>query len=164
MKYFHIITFMSLFVTISCMKKSENAGNMYFNSDEFYKNLIENIEKMESKNKYYYVFVFSDTLVLTSVKDQNGCLPCGESRKLGSFIHNQNKIIVTQPIRPKFNLIKDKNSLNKTPMIISFHEKFNTNPKGIVFKITNSENLKQIYKGKISNFLNKEEYKFQIKD
>ena len=49
-------------------------------------------------------------------------------------------------------------------MLISTKEKVDRNPEGLVFKMTDSENLKQIYTGKISNFLKKEEYKFQIKD
>ena len=165
MKSIHTITFLSLFlISTSCFKKSEDKENMYFNSDKFYNNLIKNVEKMDSRNKYYYVFIFSDTLVLTNVKDQNGCFPCGESRKLGSFVSDQNKIILTQPINPKYNLIKEKNSLDKNPMLISTKEKVDRNPEGLVFKMTDSENLKQIYTGKISNFLKKEEYKFQIKD
>lgn len=156
-----VLTFL---VVTSCFKKSENNNNKYFKSDKFYINLVRNIQKMGNKNKYHYVFIFSDTLVLTSVKFLNGCIPCGESRKLGSFEANENKIILVQPINPKFNLIKDKNSLDKNPMLISTIEKVDKKPLGTVYKIIDSVNLREVYNGEISNFLNKKEYKFQIKD
>lgn len=155
-----IMSFFSiLLIVFSC--KKDNKSNFFFASDKLYYAIINGVDKLQS-SEYYYIFAFSDSLVVTSVSNLNGCLSCGGAKKIGSFNYDNKLIIVTKPIDVKYNFVNNLPSKRLKP--ISTTQKINRNPEGIIYKLKDSNTFREVYKGDVSNFINKYEYQLHPKD
>lgn len=160
--------FLLFFILLhSCMKEKEKA-NPYFQSNKIYPEILIGINKLSEKNenKYYYIFNYSDTIIMTSVKGISGCLPCGGARKKGSFNYKNKIIIVTEPLNVKPYILKTPNALVKNNMInmIDTSVRIEKNPIGIIYKIDSEYNMKEVYNGDVSLFLNKKDYTLHPKN
>lgn len=164
MKKLIFLTILSLF--LNCAKKEKEVVNPYFISNENYEKILQGVEELNNGNKYYYVFNYSDTIIITSTKGISGCIPCGGSKKKGSFDYKNKIIIITEPLSPKTNIIKSPNALSKDNKISMIDTKvpIERHPEGIIYKLNDKYNMEKVYKGDLSKYLNKEEYQLHPKN
>ncbi|MDV3955619.1 hypothetical protein CMT74_07025 [Elizabethkingia anophelis] len=160
MKVFQFYLTCSIFILLACKNSTKNTP--YFSSHKIYKRVISGTESLDQKYNFYYVFTFSDTLAIVGVDEIGGCLSCLVSKKIGYFDNDNSRVILTKPINPKFPILKKENGLKYSNTMNGIGTNFNRNPVGILYKINNINNLKQIYRGYISEFINKKEYQLQI--
>lgn len=138
----------------SCKEKIKNP---YFTSDEVYNKIIEAIgithKEISKTDGLFYVLNRYDTLIVMSVKYENVINPTFMIKKEGTFYADCCKIIVTEPYRPVFQIIKRPNKLKQNDV-----EKYlnpydgNDYPKGLMYKIKSLEHLELIAKGDLSRY------------
>ncbi|MCT4181595.1 hypothetical protein CMU25_01960 [Elizabethkingia anophelis] len=150
----------SIFALLACKNSTNNTP--YFSSNEIYKTVIYSTKNLDKKYNFYYIFTFSDTLAIVGVDEIGGCLSCVASKKIGYFDNDNSRIILTKPISPKYHILKKENGLKYSNAMNGIDTSFNRNPMGILYKINNINDIKQIYKGNMSEFINKKEYQLQI--
>lgn len=150
-----IICFFSiLLLACSCKKETENS---YFTSDEIYKKVIESrdlIHQDVSKtDKIFYVMSRYDTLIVMSVKYENVIKPTFMIKKEGTFYADSDKIIVTKPYRPAFQIIKQPNKLKQNDVEKYLnHYGGNDYQKGVMYKIKDLNHLELIAKGDLRKY------------
>lgn len=134
-------------IFISCKKEVDNP---YFSSDEIYDIVlksVDDIHKDVSKtDKIFYVFNRFDTLIVMSTKYENIIKPTFMIKKEGTFYYKGNKVIITKPYHPQYNILKQDNKL-KPNDIYPYLDFYNGNDyqKGLVYKIKNLNNLELIH-------------------
>lgn len=137
---------------MGCKNKNE-----YFSTDDIYNTVIHSVDKIHEgiskTDKVFYVFNRHDTLIIMSSENENTLRPTYSVEKLGYFTYKNNKIIITKPYKPKFELFNENKKLNyidndlKPPY---YHG--NDYQKGMVYKIVDPNQLKLIDKGKLIKY------------
>lgn len=149
------IIFYSLFLCfISCKNKNEPE---YFASNKIYNTIIESIDEIHNEisktDSVFYIFNRYDTLIILSSERESILRPTYTIKKIGYFNYKKNKIIITQPYRPKFKLMTKTNSLNNINIDLKppYYDG-NDYPKGIMYKIKDLNHLELIAKGDLRKY------------
>lgn len=147
-----IILYSLLIFLIGCEKKNE-----YFATNEIYNTVIQSIDEIHNEisktDKVFYVFNRHDTLIIMSSEKENTLRPTYNVEKIGYFEYKNNKIIVTKPYKPKFELITESKKLNyiDTDLKPPYYDG-NDYQKGMVYKIIDLKHLKLIDEGKLMKY------------
>lgn len=141
-----------LIFLIGCEKKNE-----YFTTNQIYNTVIQSVDKIHSEisktDKVFYVFNRHDTLIIMSSEEENTLRPTYNIAKIGYFKYKNNKIIVTKPYKPKFELITESKKLNyiDNDLKASYYDG-DDYQKGMVYKIIDLKHLKLIDEGKLMEY------------
>lgn len=147
-----IIFYSLLIFLIGCEKKNE-----YFATNEIYNTVIQSVDKIHDEisktDKVFYVFNRHDTLIIMSSEKENTLRPTYNVEKIGYFEYKNNKIIVTKPYKPKFELITKNKKLNyiDNDLKAPYYDG-NDYQKGMVYKIIDLSQLKLIDEGKLMKY------------
>ncbi|CAD7807318.1 hypothetical protein CHRY9390_01640 [Chryseobacterium aquaeductus] len=149
-----IVFLVFLTLLYSCKKEVKNP---YFTSDEIYDKVLEStdiIHKEISKtDRLFYVLNRYDTLIIMSVKYENVIKPTFMIKKEGTFYTKCCKIIITEPYRPVFQIIKRTNKLKQND-VATYLDMYDGNEyqKGVMYKIKDLNHLELIAKGDLRKY------------
>lgn len=149
----NLIYLLLLFFLLACKKEVENS---YFTSDELYDKVIESVDKIHlnisESDKTFYVFNRYDTLIVMSSEAEDILRPTYTIEKLGFFNYNGNKIIITKPYKPEFDLINKENKLTQMKEAKPPYYDGNDYQKGFVYKVKDLHNLELIDQGNLVKY------------
>lgn len=166
MKY---IVFSILLMTLFYCSKAPK-DNPFVNIDTY--NIISKSinelknDKITAGDSIYYLFQHNDSLIIASLNEEKFKVTTN-AKKIGYYKINNNRIVITKEINPKYDIFELSKSLS--PVQNQIHRNDNFKPdylKGIVYKIIKDNNrytFKKEYKGNLmSIFRNKKEYTIPI--
>jgi len=143
-------------ILLSCKNKAENP---YFSSDEVYYKVLEARQiikdKISKDDSYFYIINRYDTLIIMSTKYANVIKPTYTIKKEGFFKVDNDIIIVTQPYKEKFPLLKKDNALikidNEKEILVGPNDS-NYYQKGVIYIMENPSRLKLISEGDLRKY------------
>jgi hypothetical protein len=147
-----IIFYFLCLCLFSCKKENE-----YFTSNEVYNTVIKSVDGIHSDisktDKIFYVLNRHDTLIVFSSEHKGILYPTAMIKKKGSFLYKNNKIIVTQPYKQKYQIVKKENSFTKEKDFekVGYYSG-NDYPKGFIYKIKDLNHLELIDKGDLTKY------------
>ncbi|WP_162073053.1 hypothetical protein [Chryseobacterium fistulae] len=167
MKSYIIISLLLVFV--GCSKKIENNP---FESTDTYNIIEESInelkkDKLTANDSIYYLFLHKDSLIVLSLSKEKFKV-ITQVQKKGILKINNDKIVITKEIDPKYDIFKLAKPITLFPdKIPNYNDRFTSDYlKGIVYKVDTKGSsfiFKQIYKGDLTGlFKNKKEYDIPI--
>ncbi|MCQ9635146.1 hypothetical protein MP477_09300 [Chryseobacterium sp. WG23] len=152
----NIIYLSILLFFLSCSKNQDE--NNVFSSNEIYRAVIEGIDiakkDVSKTDSIFYVFNRHDTLIVMSSEYENILQPTQTIKKEGYFRYKKNKIIITEPYKPAFQILKEKNNLIPIKEYEGKYPYYDGKDfqKGVVYKIKDLNNLELIDKGNLTKY------------
>lgn len=157
-----------IFLFFSCSQKKEINP---FKSKELFetvKNSISSQKKnaFSKRDSIYYLFVHNDSLIIVSLDNEKKFIPIINSQKKGSFKIQNSKVVISNSVSPKYNILEVNDSVTYKKLTIGKNNKFDDDfIKGEIYKITKNQNkfkFTRIYSGSLNNiFLNRKPYKVE---
>lgn len=123
-------------------------------------------DKITAKDSIYYLFQHNDSLIIASLNEEKFKITTN-AKKIGYYKLNNNRIVITKEVNPKYDIFELNKSLK--PVQNKIRRNDNLKPdylKGIVYKIIKDDNsytFKKEYKGNLMPiFRNKKEYTIPV--
>ena len=112
------------------------------------------------------MFVHNDSLIIVSLDNEKKFIPIINSQKKGSFKIQNSKVVISNSVSPKYNILEVNDSVTYKKLTIGKNNKFDDDfIKGEIYKITKNQNkfkFTRIYSGSLNNiFLNRKPYKVE---
>ncbi|MFP3834781.1 hypothetical protein [Chryseobacterium sp. SIMBA_028] len=147
-----------LFIVLTSFLSCNQNENSIFSSNDVYRAIIEGVDIAKtdiSKNdSIFYVFNRHDTLIIMSSEQEDILQPTQTIKKEGYFRYNKNKIIVTKPYKPTFQILKNENNLVPIKEYEGRYPYYDGKDfqKGIIYKIKDLNHLELIDKGNLTKY------------
>ncbi|MDR6546671.1 hypothetical protein J2810_002777 [Chryseobacterium rhizosphaerae] len=152
----NLVCLFILLLFSSCSKNQDE--NNIFSSNDIYKTVIKSVDitnnSISKKDSIFYVFTRYDTLIIMSSEQEDILKPTQTIKKEGYFRYKKNKIIVTQPYKPKFKILKESNKLIPIKDYEGRYPYYDGKDyqKGLIYKIKDLNHLELIDKGHLTKY------------
>lgn len=157
-------------VLMNCTSKAQVNREEIFKNNELNITIKKSLEKLNEKNvsdESFYILQNRDSLIILKAKPNEVNKPLLYIEKEGCFLLGQNKLVITKPFKPRYNIFKLKEKLEECNITIPYNSDFSDKAiTGLIYKIIPSHKdygLMKIFEGDISSIFNsKEKDKYRV--